>query len=82
VSSRPRTSATVAWSPAAWSTVGQRATAQQSPDLSAVLQQVVSRAGWAAGNAVALVVTGTGTRTAVAFEKSAANAPVLHVEYQ
>jgi len=82
VSSRPRTTATVAWSPPGWFTVGQQGTAQQTPDLSAPLQQVFSRAGWAAGNAVVLVLTGTGTRTAEAFDRSAANAPVLHVEYQ
>ena len=82
VSSRTRTTATVGWSPAAWPTAGQRGTAQQSPDLSAPLQQVFSRTGWASGNAVVLLITGTGTRTATAFDKSAANAPVLHVEYQ
>ena len=82
VSSRPRTAATVGWAPSAWSTVGARGPAQQTPDLAAPLQQVVSRAGWAAGNAVVLVITGTGVRTAVASEGSAANAPVLHVEYR
>ena len=82
VSSRTRTTATVGWSPAAWPTAGQRGAAQQSPDLSAPLQQVFSRTGWASGNAVVLLIAGTGTRTATAFDKSAANAPVLHVEYQ
>jgi len=82
VSSRPRTTATVAWAPTGWSVVGARGAAQQTPDLAVPLQEVVSRAGWAAGNAVALVVTGTGVRTAVAYDGSAANAPVLHVEYR
>jgi hypothetical protein len=82
VSSRPRTTATVAWAPAAWSAVGARGAAQQTPDLAVPLQSVVSRAGWAAGNAVVLVITGTGVRTAVAYDGSATNAPVLHVEYR
>lgn len=82
VSSRPRTSAVVGWVPAAWNTGGERGTAQQTPDLSSVLQEVVSRTGWRSGNAAAFVVTGTGTRTAVAFEKSATAAPLLHVEYR
>jgi hypothetical protein len=81
VSSRPRISATVAWSPVAWSLVGERGTAQRTPDLAVPLQEVVSRAGWTSGNAVVFVVTGTGTRTAYAFDGSPARAPVLHVEY-
>ena len=81
VSLRPRTGASVAWSPPAWSTVGERGLPQTTPDLAAPLQEVVSRSGWAAGNAVAFLVTGTGTRTAYAFDRSAGQAPVLHVEY-
>jgi hypothetical protein len=42
----------------------------------------VSRSGWTAGNAAAFVVTGSGTRTAVARDKSATAAPTLHVEYR
>ena len=82
VSSRARTTASVAWTPPAWPTKGQRGTDQQTPDLSPLLQQVLSRAGWASGNAVVIVISGTGTRTASAFDKAATSAPVLHVEYQ
>ena len=82
VSGRPRTTATVAWSPPGWSIVGQRGVDQRTPDLVAPLQQVLSRPGWASGNAVAFLVTGTGSRVAVAFDGSAANAPVLHVEWR
>jgi len=46
------------------------------------LQRVVSRPGWSAGNAVVLIVTGTGNRTAVARDKSATAGPVLHLEYR
>jgi hypothetical protein len=80
VSSRPRTAATTAWSPAAW-TAGQSGLDQRTPDLTPVVQEVVSRPGWASGNAMAFIVSGSGHRTAVAFDGSAANAPVLHVEY-
>ena len=82
VSSRARTTASVAWTPPAWPTKGQRGIDQQTPDLSPLLQQVFSRAGWASGNAVVIVISGTGTRTASAFDKAATSAPVLHVEYQ
>ena len=82
LSSRPRTAATVSWTPPGWPTVGQRDVGQRTSDLVAPLQQVVSRPGWASGNAVAFLITGTGTRTGVAFDGSAANAPTLHVEWR
>jgi hypothetical protein len=44
-----------------------------------VLQEIVSRPGWTPGHAVAVIITGSGTRTAEAFNGTAA--PVLHVEY-
>jgi hypothetical protein len=81
VSSRPRTVASVPWSPAAWSS-GQVSANQRTPDLAAVVQEVVDRPGWASGNAMAFIVTGSGHRTAKAYNGGAANAPVLHVEYE
>ena len=81
ISSRPRTSAKVNWSPAAWSTVGQAGLAQQTPDLKGVVQEVVRRTGWATGNALVLIITGTGHRTARAWDGVPAGAPLLHVEY-
>jgi len=80
VSSRPRTAAFAAWSPVAW-TAGEAGSNQRSPDLTPVVQEVVNRGGWASGNAMAFIVTGSGHRTAVAFDGSAAQAPLLHVEF-
>jgi hypothetical protein len=80
VSSRPRTTAAVAWAPVAW-TAGAAGEAQRTPDLAPVVQEVVSRPGWASDNALAFLVTGSGHRTAVAYDGSAAKAPLLHVEY-
>ena len=54
VSNRPATTASVAWNPPAWNTVGARTAAQQTPDISSLVQAVVSRPGWAQGNALAL----------------------------
>jgi hypothetical protein len=81
VSSRPTTTSTVSWSPPAWTVVEQSGPAQQTSDLSALVQEVVSRPGWDEGNAIAFVITGTGKRTAEAFESGASTAAVLHVEY-
>jgi uncharacterized protein YjiK len=81
LSSRPRTSASVSWSPPAW-TAGAAGAAQRTPDLAAIVQEVVRRRGWASGNALAFVLTGTGHRTAKSFEAGAGVAPLLHVEYR
>jgi hypothetical protein len=81
VSSRPRTAAAVSWSPPAW-TAGSASTAQRTPDLSALVQEVVNRPGWASGNALALIVNGTGHRTAVAFDGGATKAATLHIDYR
>jgi hypothetical protein len=76
-----RTAASVAWSPPAWSLVGESGAAQRTPDLTALVQEVVNRPGWDFGNAMVFLVSGSGTRTAESFDGSAASAPLLHVEY-
>lgn len=81
VSSRPTTAAKVSWTPASWPTVGLRGSDQRTPNLAPTLAQVIARTGWTSGNAMAVVVTGTGRRTADSFEGGAANAPSLHIEY-
>lgn len=81
LSSRARTSASVAWSPAAWTSRGEAGPDQRTPDVARVIQEVVNRPGWAAGNALALIITGTGQRIAEAYDGSANAAPLLRVEY-
>ena len=82
ISSRSKTTANAAWSPNAWGTVGAQGSDQRTPDLSAILQEIVSRSGWASGQAVVIIITGTGHRTAVAYDGAPGGAPLLHVEYQ
>ena len=79
ISSRPRTTADVAWVPPAWATVGAHGPDEQTPDLSSILQELVNRAGWGSGNAMVFIITGTGVRTAESFNGTFA--PVLHVDY-
>jgi hypothetical protein len=80
ISSRARTAAAVAWAPPGWTILDEAGLAQRTPDLAAVLQEIVKRPGWASGNALALTITGTGHRVARAFNGGSA-APVLHVEF-
>ncbi|MDP9181307.1 MAG: hypothetical protein M3P04_00850, partial [Actinomycetota bacterium] len=79
VTSRAVTSASVPWTPPAWNVVGEAGSAQRTPDISALVQAVVGRPGWAQGNAIAVQISGSGRRTAEAFEGT--SVPVLHVEY-
>ncbi len=81
VTGRSTTTASVPWSPPDWSVVGQAASAQRTPDVSGLVQAVVNRAGWNAGNALALQFSGTGRRAAESFEGSSALAALLHVEF-
>jgi hypothetical protein len=82
ISNRPVTAASVAWVPPAW-IGGARGVDQRTSNLSVVLQEIVNRAGWSPGNAVVLVVTGSGLRKAEAFDSDGgpALAPVLHIEF-
>ncbi|PYT05913.1 MAG: hypothetical protein DMF49_12765, partial [Acidobacteria bacterium] len=82
VSSRPRTLASVSWSPDPWLAVGDAGPAQRTPDLSSVIAEIASRPGWTRGNALALIVTGSGHRVAHSYDGSATDAPLLHVEYR
>jgi hypothetical protein len=83
ISSRPRTTASVTWTPVAWPTVGARGPDQRTPNLKAVLEEVFGRNGWGSGNSLVLILTGSGNRTAEAWDETNANAiePVLHIEY-
>lgn len=80
ISSRPRTSASASWSPVAWTTVGLSGTDQRTPELKSVIQEIVNRAGWISGNSLAIIITGTGHRTARAFEYGTGT-EMLHVEF-
>ena len=81
ISSRTRTLAAVPWSPPPWLTVGAAGTDQRTPDLSAVISEIVDRPGWASGNPLVIIVTGTGRRVAQSWELSHSAAPTLHVSY-
>jgi hypothetical protein len=80
-SSRAMTTASVSWAPSAWNVVNEAGAAQRTPNLAAVIQQLVNRSGWVSGNAMTFIVTGTGKRTAHSYESSPAFAPRLVVNY-
>ena len=77
---RPRSNLTVPWEPCAW-TAGQRDSPQVTPNLAGLVQEVVSRPGWARGNAIAFLISGTGHRTAETFDKPGGSPAQLRVGY-
>ena len=81
VTNRPRTSAAVTWLPPVWTTQGAAAAAERTPDLTAIIQEIIDQPGWQQGNGLVLIITGRGEREAWAYDGSPAMAPVLYVEY-
>jgi hypothetical protein len=81
VTSRPRTSETVTWNPAAWTSIGDSRKAQRTPNLSAVVQEIVDRPGWSAGNALVVVISGSGDRTAETYDGRPEGAAILELDY-
>jgi len=83
VSGRPRTTASVPWTPVPWLVVGEQGADQQTPSLVSVVQELVSAAHWTSGDAISLIVTGSGRRTAVSWDGDAPppGTPLLHVEF-
>jgi hypothetical protein len=54
---------------------------QQTPDLSAILDEIVSRPDWQPGNSLVIIITGNGERVAESYDGDQAGAPLLHVEF-
>ncbi|MDH4119360.1 MAG: hypothetical protein OEW30_18410, partial [Acidimicrobiia bacterium] len=81
ISSRPRTGATIVWNPPGWPVVGASGPAQATPNLAALVQEVVDRPGWASGNAMAFIVTGSGERVAESYNGDPSAAPLLRITY-
>lgn len=79
ITSRATTTASAAWnSIPSWSNAGDLHT---SADISAVIQEIVNRGGWASGNALSVIITGSSERTAESYDGSASGAPTLRVVY-
>jgi hypothetical protein len=81
VTARPRTSQAVGWNPPAWTSTRAAGPDQRTPELMAIVQEIVDRPGWSAGNAIAFVVSGSGHRAAESYDGSPTRAAVLEVEY-
>ncbi len=64
ITDRPLTSGRVVWEPEEWMVKEFAGLDQKTPDLSAILQEVIDQSNWEAGNAIAIVLSGEGKRSA------------------
>ena len=75
-----------------WNAIGHwtAETTYNSPDISAIIQEIVNRSGWVSGNALVLFwddYAGNSTQTtnthrqAYSYDGSSSKAPKLHIEY-
>jgi tetratricopeptide (TPR) repeat protein len=81
LSQRSRTDTSVNWTPEAWPTVGAAGPAQRTPDLSAILQEIVNQADFSTSSPVVFLISGAGRRTAESFDGDEAAAPRICIEY-
>lgn len=77
LSSRSKTSATVAVNAAPW-TVHQY---NPSPDLKSIIQEIVNTPGWQSGDHLTLLVSTVKTRTVDLFEANPSHAAILQVTF-
>ena len=81
ISNRDKTIATANWSPIPWTTTGLATVEQQTVDIAALIQEIVSRPGYTSNSAISIIFEGIGKRTAVSFDYNADQAAKLCVNY-
>jgi len=81
ITSRPKTAAAVKWSPEPWTVGGERSNKQRTADLSSLIQEVVNQPDWQEGNALVLIISGSGRRTVQSLDGGWSGTPMLYVEH-
>ena len=82
ISSRTQTSSSVSWDDIpAWSTVGESGPNQTTPDVAALVQEVIDLVSWGSGDDIAFIFEGWGERTAESFDGDSTKAAELAVTY-
>jgi PKD repeat protein len=54
----------------------------KTPDLSTLIQAIIDKQDWNAGNALSIIINGSGRRTAESYDGEHTAAPLLHIEFQ
>lgn len=78
ITDRIHTNASVAWNNLPpWSDN----VSYDTPNLRSLVQEIVNRDGWSAGNSMVFLIGGSGNRRAYSYNGSTSSAPLLHIEY-
>ena len=77
LSSRERTSSSIAWRPKPWLRIGEQSLHQRTPNLADLLREIRKLEGWKSGHPMTFLIEGTGSRTATSFDGSPDQAPLL-----
>ena len=85
ISVRQRTAASVHWLPEPWGVEQESSVRQRTPDLAALIQEVIDHPDWYEGNALVLLISGSGERWAWSYNAARENhrlehAPRLYIE--
>lgn len=80
LSSRTLTSVEIDWRPEAWPKKGGSENIHRTPNLTPLIEEVLRRNDWKPGNSMAFLVSGTGKRTAAAWQNGKTGVPKLVVE--
>lgn len=77
ISSRVKTSNFVSWLASSWTSDN----AEQSPSIINLVQHIIDKATWQSGNAITVLIEGSGTRSAYSRDTEANKAPKLILEF-
>ncbi|MEM7550123.1 MAG: ExeM/NucH family extracellular endonuclease [Bacteroidota bacterium] len=82
ISGRSYLENTVEWSPNVWAEVGDSGDDQTTPDLTGLVQAIIDREDWVAGNSIVFSIQGSGVRTAESFDGDESSAAILSIEFE
>ncbi|MCB9196416.1 MAG: T9SS type A sorting domain-containing protein [Flavobacteriales bacterium] len=80
LSNRTRTTTSVSWSPNSWST-DQNGTNEQTPDITNIVSEIINRSGWDMGNALVILIEGSGTRSGYSRDTDVSKSAKLHITF-
>jgi len=82
ISARPRTAASVSWTPANW-IAGDSGPTQRTKDISDIIEEIVGRPDWTGyGLDMTFIIEGDGKRIAKSYDLDPISAPMLYYEYK
>ncbi|MFQ6036789.1 MAG: discoidin domain-containing protein, partial [Sedimentisphaerales bacterium] len=85
LTNRPRTEAKVVWEPPNWTSVGDRGPAQQTSDISSIIQEITNQSGWYPGNALLIIISDNPANPSQGLRCAEAgpgdDSAMLHIEY-